>query len=93
MITVTLAYMNIRKGFVDAHRYWMICNYVVTFGFVTYRLGNNCMLGEGYEPRTLMAWLCWVPQLSITVLILHLKQSKLFSKSKGRSFSQEAVEV
>lgn len=82
IITGTFAYLSVIRGFIKEHSQWMICNYVVTFAFVTYRIGRNFMLSEGFTPAdtTIMAWLCWVPQLSVTVLLLQLSRSGIFKK-------------
>lgn len=80
IVTGTLAYLTIRRGLVQEHREWMMRNYVVTLGFVSYRIGYEFMTGIGYKDTVIMAWLCWVPQLLIVDYYLQLNQSKLFRK-------------
>lgn len=84
IITGTMAYMTIRKRLIQEHKEWMIRNYVVTFGFVSYRIGHQIMSTMGYEDTVIMAWLCWVPQLLITEYWIQLSHSQLLSK-KGKS--------
>lgn len=45
--TTSLAFVAIRRGLVDEHREWMIRSYVVTFAFVTFRIGQIAMVGAG----------------------------------------------
>ena len=40
-ITTGMALYSIRTQRVEQHREWMLRSYVVTFAFVTYRLGEN----------------------------------------------------
>ncbi|MEK6478546.1 DUF2306 domain-containing protein [Catalinimonas sp. 4WD22] len=84
LITVTMAFITIRKKLVQEHKEWMIRNYVVTFGFVSYRIGRQIMDTMDFEDTVIMAWLCWVPQLLITELLIQLSHSQLFN-NKGKS--------
>jgi uncharacterized membrane protein len=90
LFTLSIAVIAIRKGMVQVHREWMILNYVVTFGFVTYRIGHNNMLAHGYslQDTSIMSWLCWVPQLLCAILILYLQQRKTDLK-KNKIASRE----
>lgn len=82
IVTGSLGYLTIRKGLVQEHREWMILNYVLTWSFVTFRVVVPFMKGLGYAPgdTLIFTWLCWVPQLLITSLILRMNQSKLLAK-------------
>lgn len=75
MVTIVLAYRAIRQGVIQEHREWMILNYVLTWSFVTFRLGISYMRGLGYTPddTLILVWLCWVPQLLLACLLLRLK--------------------
>ena len=60
----SLAYLEIRRGHIDAHRRWMIRNYALTFAAVTLRIELPLLLMSGVVfPTALMivSWLCWVP--------------------------------
>jgi hypothetical protein len=67
--TTTLAYMAIRKGLTDQHKEWTIRSYVVTFAFVTFRIGQVAMVARGIPLQTaigVMAWACWAIPLLLT---------------------------
>ena len=89
IITGIMACVTIKRGLVQEHREWMMRNYVLTFAFVSYRVGLKYMLGEGFmiADTVIMSWLCWVPQLFVTELLIQISHSRLFKK-KGKSFRQ-----
>ena len=71
--TTSLAYVAIRRGLLDQHREWTIRSYVVTFAFVTFRIGQVAMVGSGLPLLTalgIMAWACWAVPLLVTELII-----------------------
>ena len=71
--TTSLAYVAIRRGRFDQHREWTIRSYVVTFAFVTFRVGQVVLVGLGVPLLTtlgIMAWACWAVPLLFTELIL-----------------------
>jgi uncharacterized membrane protein len=71
--TTTLAYVAIRKRLIDQHREWTIRSYVVTFAFVTFRVGQTVLVGAGIALPTvigIMAWACWAVPLLVTELII-----------------------
>lgn len=78
VVTTGLAFAAIRKSLVDQHREWMIRSYVVTFAFVTFRVGDVAMLGLGLGARpqnlTFMAWACWALPLLVTEAVLQGKK-------------------
>jgi uncharacterized membrane protein YozB (DUF420 family) len=80
VFTTSVAYVAIRRGDVAQHRAWMIRSYVVTFGFVTFRVINLVLerLDVGNEDsRTgAAAWLCWTIPLLVTELCLRLRESR-----------------
>ena len=69
LTTSTLAYRSIRKLQIDAHRAWMIISYALAFAAVTLRLylpTFEIFFGMGFdESYTIIAWLCWVPNLFV----------------------------
>jgi uncharacterized membrane protein len=78
LFTGIVAYRFIRKGQIKKHQEWMIRNYVVTFGFVTFRIGFDWLLQQGfsYSETLIMSWLCWVPQLMVVDYWLQLRNQK-----------------
>jgi predicted membrane protein DUF2306 len=71
--TTSLAYIAIRKGLIDQHREWTIRSYVVTFAFVTFRVGQVAMTARGVDLVTaigIMAWACWAIPLLITEAVI-----------------------
>jgi uncharacterized membrane protein YfcA len=68
VVTTSMAIWSIRNRRIQQHREWMIRSYVVTFAFVTYRLGANLLrdwlqLAPGGDAADsidmMMAWACW----------------------------------
>jgi hypothetical protein len=59
-----VAYLAILRGQVDLHKEWMIRSYIVTFGFVTFRLIDNyppvVHWGTGADRAATVTWACWV---------------------------------
>jgi uncharacterized membrane protein len=93
LFTGIIAYRFIRKRQIEKHKEWMIRNYVITLGFVTFRLGYDWMIQQGISNNDaeIMAWLCWVPQLMVVDYFFQLRNQKTsFKKSdvKIREYSQ-----
>ena len=72
------AYHSIKNRNIQAHQYWMVINFALTFAAVTLRTG----LGIGFASGTpfevfypYLAWLCWVPNLLVASVIA--KKQKL----------------
>ena len=83
LISTALATVAIYKKLIPQHREWMIRSYVVTFGFVIFRLSTDMLdvLGVGtFSERLILAsWICWsVPLLLIETL---LQGRKIFAKT------------
>ena len=75
--TTSLAYVAIRKNLIDQHREWTIRSYVVTFAFVTFRVGQVALVGRGVELVTaigVMAWACWAIPLLVTEAVLQARK-------------------
>jgi len=71
--TTSLAYVAIRKGLIDQHREWTIRSYVVTFAFVTFRVGQVAMTSRGIDLLTalgVMGWACWAVPLLVTEAVI-----------------------
>jgi uncharacterized membrane protein len=78
LVTTGMALYYIRTRRIQQHREWMIRSYIVTFAFVTYRLGEKVLRQWITLPETpdaddiaiMMAWACWaVPLLFAEPLI------------------------
>jgi uncharacterized membrane protein len=78
VLTTGMALRAIRNRRIEQHREWMLRSYVVTFAFVTYRLGESLLRSFFDQPNvpgiddiaTLMSWACWaVPLLLAEPLI------------------------
>jgi|HubBroStandDraft_1064217.scaffolds.fasta_scaffold01415_9 hypothetical protein len=58
-----IAYLAILRGLVPLHKEWMVRSYLITFGFVTFRLINDYPPGIGWgtvEDRVAtLTWACW----------------------------------
>lgn len=90
MVTGAMAVLTIRKGLVQEHREWMLLNYVLTWSFVTFRVGSNFMRDLGYEPAQvlILTWLCWVPQLLVASLVMHINRLKRLSNNPEATVGQ-----
>ena len=74
VITSGLAYLAIRRHLYELHKEWMIRSYVVTFGFVFFRIGATAIGALAPDSRLpgvqAMAWACWALPLLVTEAIL-----------------------
>ncbi len=86
--TTGMAYYAILRGQVAIHREWMVRAYVVTFGFVTFRVlldyGPTSRLQPEGDRSVMAAWACWAFPLLVTEVILQLRRMR-------RGVSTEAV--
>ncbi len=72
------AYHSIKNRNIQAHQYWMVINFALTFAAVTLRtgLGIGFAIGTPFEVfYPYLAWLCWVPNLLVASVIA--KKQKL----------------
>lgn len=74
IITTALATISICRRMVEQHREWMLRSYVVTFGFVTFRvlttLFEMARMGTIVERMSAASWLAWsVPLLAAEVIL------------------------
>ncbi len=80
VVTTAIAYFAIRRGALARHRSWMIRSYLVTFGFVTFRIINLTLvkLGVGNEDSQTgaAAWLCWTIPLLLAEIGLRWSRSR-----------------
>jgi uncharacterized membrane protein len=82
ILTTALATIAICLRRVEQHREWMIRSYVITFGFVTFRVLDSMLemakVGTIVERMTAASWLAWAAPLLITETILQGR--KIFQK-------------
>jgi hypothetical protein len=73
-VTTGLAFASIRRSLIEQHKEWMIRSYVVTFAFVTFRVGDVVMqaagIGEPLQNVTFLSWASWTLPLLVTEAIL-----------------------
>ena len=72
VITSLMAYVAARRRQFAAHKEWMTRSYVVTFGFVLFRIGtrNHVFGGLGFAMQSVvLAWACWAVPLLITDVV------------------------
>ena len=72
--TTFMAYLRIRKGDVESHRYWMYRSYALTLSAITLRIYVFVlpMVSDlhGREMYTLVAWLSWIPNLLLAEVLI-----------------------
>jgi uncharacterized membrane protein len=87
ILTTALATLAICMRRVEQHREWMIRSYVVTFGFVTFRVLDSLLemkkVGTIIERMTAASWLAWTVPLLITESIMQGR--KIFQKRANTS--------
>lgn len=73
------AIWQVRQGDIAAHQRWMIRSAALTFAAVTLRLYLPFLaMGFGFETGyTMVAWLCWVPNLVVAEWLLQPKRARL----------------
>ncbi len=74
VLTTGIAYIAIRRRMILQHQEWMIRSYVVTFGFVMFRLffavSEAVEVGTVVERLNAASWFCWaVPLLIVEAII------------------------
>ena len=78
VITGSLAYIAIRRRLYQQHMEWMIRSYVVTLGFVFFRIFVGITgafdIGTLFERLSAASWFCWAVPLLITEAILQWRK-------------------
>jgi uncharacterized membrane protein len=70
------AYLAIRKGAIVEHQKWMFRNFALTFAAVTLRIYLPLSMVSGIEfslAYSVIAWLCWIPNLIVVELFFNSK--------------------
>ena len=74
IVTTGMAFVAVRRSLLDQHQEWMIRSYVVTFGFVFFRIFAGIMqatgIGSLQEQLSAASWFCWAAPLLVTEAIL-----------------------
>ena len=74
VITTGMAYAAIRRRLFDQHKEWMIRSYVVTFGFVFFRMffaaTEAAGVGTVFERLGAASWFCWAVPLLVCEAVL-----------------------
>lgn len=69
-----LAWRRIRRRDIARHREWMLRSYALIFAAVTLRIELPILVGmfHNFTPAyTIVAWLCWLPNLVLAELYVH----------------------
>jgi uncharacterized membrane protein len=74
-VTATgMALFAIKRSLIDQHKEWMIRSYVLTFGFVLFRIIQPALGAAGVESNgeqlTIAAWSCWTVPLIVTEAVI-----------------------
>jgi hypothetical protein len=77
LVTSGMAFLAIKNRRIDAHKEWMVRSYVVTYGFVTFRLMDEMglFMNLGNERFATIAWLCWTIPLLFAEVALQWKRA------------------
>jgi len=104
MISTTLATMAICFHLVEQHREWMIRSYVLTFGFVTFRVLAQAFqvagAGTTIEQMTAASWFSWSVPLLITEWLIqgrkifaHAQQKRALFAGKPQRIEAVQLEI
>ncbi len=78
IITTGLAFIAIHNRRLSQHQEWMIRSYVVTFGFVMFRIivgvTSAIEIGTIVERLTVASWACWAFPLLLTEAMIQRKK-------------------
>ena len=73
LLTTGLAFLAIKRHLYEQHKEWMIRSYVVTFGFVTFRVFDSVLAGQGMpllDHIGISAWFSWSVPLLLNEVVL-----------------------
>lgn len=84
VLTTGMALWSIRNRRLPLHRDWMLRSYIVTFAFVSYRIGAQWLRSwldvpggdTADEIDTLMAWACWAVPLLLAEPLIQMRAVK-----------------
>jgi uncharacterized membrane protein len=89
LVTTGTALYAIGTRRIQQHREWMLRSYIVTFAFVTYRLGEKLVrqwvtvpdVPDADDIAVMMAWACWAVPLLLAEPLIQLQSMR----RQGRS--------
>ncbi len=74
----SMAFYAVKQRQIPVHQQWMVRTYVVTFGFVTFRLlndyGPTSQIKPEAERSDVIVWACWVLPLLAAEVIMQLRR-------------------
>jgi uncharacterized membrane protein len=79
LTTTVLGFKAIKKGNIELHEKFMIFSYAACFAAVTLRLWLPLLtiaMGEFNSAYRIVAWLCWVPNIIVSYLIVRNKRTR-----------------
>jgi uncharacterized membrane protein YozB (DUF420 family) len=80
LTSAAMAYYAIRRRRVDVHKDWMLRAYIITFGFVMFRILDEYSPLAHLQPATdrivIVAWLCWTVPLLISEVTMQLRRMR-----------------
>lgn len=78
ILTTAMAYVAIKKHKIELHKDWMTRSYVVTMGFVFFRLfvgiSSALEIGTLFDRLEAASWFCWAFPLLFLEIILQRKK-------------------
>jgi hypothetical protein len=103
IVSTTFATIAICRHLIEQHREWMIRSYVLTFGFVTFRLLTLALqlkgIGTTLEQMTAASWFSWSVPLLITEWliqgrkVLAVRKEKSMAKKTQRETTHIQLEI
>jgi Predicted membrane protein (DUF2306) len=100
MMSTSLAAISIFLHLVEQHREWMTRSYVMTFGFVTFRmctlLWQVAGIGTTLEQMTAASWFSWSVPLLITECVIQGRKifaARRRSLSEKKALSRKSVQI
>jgi len=80
LTTTVIAYLQIRRRNVSAHREWMLRSFALIFAAVTLRIELPILIivFHAFAPAySIVSWLCWVPNLVLAEVYVRRSRSAL----------------
>lgn len=81
ILSTGIAYLAIRRRMISLHKEWMVRSYLVTFGFVTFRLISDyppvVHWGTFADRAATVTWVCWAVPLLVYEVVLAIRRLRL----------------
>jgi hypothetical protein len=75
-----MAFYAVKQAQIQVHQEWMVRTYIVTFGFVGFRLlndyGPTSHVHPAMERSDVYVWACWVLPLIAAEVIMQLRRMR-----------------